>query len=705
LGEEGQDLRRRIPTVIDGDALLRLVAGVVRAANQPSEAVSMLDALGQLLQPLFVLELAAAAAERARVGSGELLQTLVTAQLAPKWRGAIAGPANPTVLRDPALVTKPDFTTDRVPFDLSSWSHSTITSPVDKWGSAWGCIGGTHLSMSQIDRFGSRYHIDSISPLDACAGQTLTIRGTDFGPAGRVSFESPDIKDPAFKLGDNDPAVLIGVTPKSWTATKIEVVVPEWATAGDVHLDAFTRHENPCTTIDVFRLGNSVLFQGGLAKVYQVSIGGVNVDLTSTTPRNLTPGDAVALTWHSSGGPTTRIKIQLIDDRNTVIWERNGLPGGFGGVVLPIPDLEPKEPRDGTLVFTATSNCGATRPLVLPVWLSVPPRLTIPYVEVTQGVQGDLGEVLAGRGMPTVAFKDTAVRVHLNCDRGGWFSNKLSRITGSLLVDGRRLAPTNVRVLIPPDRGFASVRGLSDPGITNDTLNFTIPAAWLTPGAHTLTVKLVCDDKSGRIEVGQTSSWTWVEKKAFRVRAIYMALYGSDAFMLDYARQALDYLPTPLTDIGIAAPRWFSHTYNLYDEDQWNDLADDLEDAWDDADEESGVRWLGIIPASERRPGMNLPINGISGVPSIAVLAMGDRPEAGAHELGHSVGLHHVHLPIGDNEPKDPYDEVDNGGMLRRAPFDVRPSKAVSLPAGDLMSYFLPVRPGITTWIRLLQRV
>ena len=125
----------------------------------------------------------------------------------------------------------------------------------------------------------------------------------------------------------------------------------------------------------------------------------MEVDLTSSKPRNITPNDAVALTWHSSGGPTTRIKIQLMDGA-TVLWERSDLPGGFGGVVLSVPDPEPKQPRSATLVFTATSDCGATRPLRLPVWLSVPPRLTIQYVEVTQGVQGDLGDVLAGRGMP-----------------------------------------------------------------------------------------------------------------------------------------------------------------------------------------------------------------------------------------------------------------------------------------------------------------
>ena len=435
--------------------------------------------------------------------------------------------------------------------------------------------------------------------------------------------------------------------------------------------------------------------------MYEVLLGGVAIDLTSTQPRNLTPNDSVVLSWRSSGGPTTRITIQLVDN-GTVVWERSDLPGGFGAVVLTVPDTAPQIPRSAMLVFTAVSLCGTTAPLRLPVYLSVPPRLTITYVEVTQGVQGDLADVLAGRAMPTVAYKDTAVRVHMHCDRGGWFFNKLDKITGSLTVDGRRLSPTNARVIVP-DRGFAGISGPSNPNLTNDTLNFTIPAAWLTPGAHTLTAQLVCNDPSNKIVVFETISWTWVEKNPLRVRAVYMALYGSDAFMLDYVRRALDYLPTPLTDIGVAAPRWIPHTYDLSDPDEWRDLLYDLEDAWDDADEASGVRWLGIIPASERRPGLSPAWNGLSGVPSIAVLALGDRPDSGAHELGHSLGLLHINLPIG--KPSGEYDSADSGGFLRRPPFDVRTSTAISLPAGDLMSYQHPRGTGITTWIRLLEKI
>jgi len=696
--------RRDAPKTVDGEALLRLVAGVVRAANTPSEAEAMLASLDALLEPLFVLELAAVGAERASAGDTQALKTVVTSRFAPEWRRAL-GLAPDPVLKDPPSAGSPVMDKDRIPFDVGSWRDPAVAPKHGQWDLLWPCVGKTRLAMSEIDRFGPRYTIESVSiqhrtrarrRTEACPGQTITIRGKNFGPMGRVAFPRPEPDDPAFLLGGPDSGVLIGVEATRWTDTEIDVVVPPWATVGELHLNAFTRHADLCSIIDVYRLGNTILFQGGLAGVYKVYIAGHELDPEGKPPFNLAPGDSVALTWRASSGPSVRVKAQLIDG-TTVLWEQSGL-GGYGGVVLTVPDSDPHQPRMVRLVLSATSKCGSTQPLSIPVSLSVPPTLTIQYVEVTQGVQGDLADVLAGRGMPTIAYKDTAVRVHMNCDRGGWWFNKLDRITGSLKVDGRPLSPTNVRVIVP-DRGFAGISGLSNPNFTNDTLNFTIPAAWLTPGAHTLTLRLVCDDQSGRIELSQNFSWSWVAKSPLRVRAVYMSLYGADEFMLDYTRRALDYLPTTLADIGIAAPRWLTHTYNLGQRSGWSDLLDDLEDAWDDADEDSGVRWLGIVPASERFLGMSLALQGISGTPGIAALAMGDRPEIGAHELGHTYGLHHINLPIG--VPDDPYDSADSGGMLRRPPFDVRSGRAIPLPAGDLMSYFEPIRPGISTWMRL----
>jgi hypothetical protein len=687
------------PRAVDGDALFRLVAGVVRAANEPSEADEMLGALARLLQPLYHLDVAAVAAERSRQGDHQALDTFVTARLAPQWRASLDRPVEVTATHTPGSAGRPVLDQKRPPFNAAKWRDHVERHTLGIWDKLWPCVGSARKGMSMIDKFGERYTITSLSNPEACAGEVLTIRGSNFGPTGRVYFPSPDPKDPMFPAAGRDPGVLVGVNPTRWTDTEVDVVVPAWATAGDLHLNAYTRHWDPCADIDVYRLGNSILFRGGLASVYQVSLGGVAIDFDEFTPPNLAPGDSVALTYHAGGGPTTRVRIQLVV-HGSVVWDRSGLPSGFGGTVLTVPDPTPQEPTRATLVFSATSACGATAPLQIPVWLSVPPHLTIQYIEVTQGVQGDLGDILAGRGMPTVANKDTAVRVHMNCDRGGWYHNKLDKITGSLKVDGKTVFPTNVRNIVP-DRGYAGVQGLSDPNVTTSTLNFTIPAAWLTPGTHSLTVKLVCNDPSGKIVVGQTISWTWVAHNPIRVRALYMALYGSDSGMLDYARSALDYLPTPLTDIGIAAPSWFPHTYDLSTDDGWNDLLDDVEDAWDDADEDSGVRWLGIIPASERYLGKPLAHQGISGTPGIAALAMGDRPEVGAHELGHTLGLNHVNLPTGPGQPEGPYDPADNGGFLRRPPFDVRTATAIPLPAGDLMSYFTPIRPGISTWMRL----
>ncbi len=565
LGDGGHDILRRAPIVIDGDTLLRLVAGVTRAANQPSEAEVMLKVLGQLLQPLFRLDLVDGALQRARLGHAEMLETLVTAQLTPQWVAALENKSPPVSSevfvsysrprlswldyllqflgfgsRSAPILTRdvrilPDKVTldpNRVAYDSTSWLKPRDQSTLEHWNSLWPCPGGVHTSFSETNQFGSRYHIDSISPSNACPGQALVITGTDFSATDRVTFPAPDANDPIFAAGIPEE-VLLGVKPISSTSIRIEVVVPFWAIAGELQLNAFTIVETVCATIEFHRLGNSVLFGGGRAAISQVILDQVDVDLTGVDPPSLALGrPAVTLSWRTTGGSETLVNIQLADDVR-VFFVRTNLPGGFGSITFNVPITDPEKPRIGHLTFSLTSSCGQSPPLDVPVWLNVPPRLTIEYVEVTQGVQTELADVLAGRGMPTVANKDTVIRVHMQCDRGGWFSNQLANITGTLLVDDRKLPPTN----------FANIAGFSNPSNTNDTLNFTIPAAWLQKGVHQLTVNVFCNDRSGIIRLQSNFPWTWYAKDPLKVRAIYMASDPSEPAMLDYTRKALDYPP------------------------------------------------------------------------------------------------------------------------------------------------------------------
>src|SRR6266849_8231991 len=133
LDEIASGGRREAPRTIAGDALLRLVAGVVRAANRPSEVETMLDALGRLLRPLFLLDLAAAAAERAGQGDSKPLQTFVTAHASPEWRSALARTPDEAMVRKPPTFDRPvldqpgdgglGLDKNRAKFDPASWTN------------------------------------------------------------------------------------------------------------------------------------------------------------------------------------------------------------------------------------------------------------------------------------------------------------------------------------------------------------------------------------------------------------------------------------------------------------------------------------------------------------------------------------------------------------------------------------------------------
>jgi hypothetical protein len=676
--------RFEAPIALDGDALLTLIAGVTRAEGVMLGVESMLAVLKQLLVPLFRVEYAAHATAKFVCGNPSPLLTFVTALESPAWRDALL----PVPIEQTGEITRNTTWLPRSPeFDPQNLSPDPITAD---WPWQWPCLGIMKVEMSQLDRWGATYVIEFLSDPGACADMLITLYGHRFGQdpdhLGRVVFPS---RDGSFDI----------VVPNRWTDTEIDVFVPPQATSGPLSLHIGTQHNGKCRVVNVYRLGDPFTFLGGIPRILEVFLDGRAVDLESVVRRPVRPGQVVTVGWFASVSPTVEVTIEVKGTYNT-FSNTSRLPGGFAASPVMFPNID--EPTEVSLALSIASFCGIGTTLSLPFWVGVPATLNIDFVEITQGVQADKfglppgvpeHDQLIGQQVPLVAYKDTAVRVHLRGDRSGWWFDKVENITGSLVVDNH---PP-----LPPTTPFITVLGLSLPVLTTGTVNFTIPAAYLHAGTHQLHLRVTAtDDPDGRIDLTHSQSCHWWSNTPIPVRCVWLEPTRIEDLprqdMLQYASRVLDYLPTPLTDIDIASHFAFGHGYDLRTQDGFEHLLNDLEDAFRDDEEDWRIRWLAIVPA---RATLGF-VMGISHTPGHVAIASQTDPIYGAHELGHTLGLHHVNITNG-LVPNGPYDAVDNGGWLRRPPFDVRTGTAVSLPAGDLMSYFSPARLGVTTWVRL----
>jgi hypothetical protein len=680
------------PRLVDGASLIAIVFATELCGTSRADAKELQSNLIALLEPLAVLDAIFHTLENTSgAARNSSLDVMATSLKTSEFRRLCEkDEAMVTPLKSPKYgVRRPDFNVSYAKGPVH-WEFPCLESEKRR-ASALNTLKGTGLSPAV-------YVLASISNQGACPGEIIKLKGSNFGLNGRVVFPIPQADDPSFGVPID---AFDGVPAIKWTNTEIEVVVPPWATAGELSLASFVRHESSCLAIDYYTFGNTITFEGGIAQVYDVQING-RPAIMQNAVNNFEPGAIVVLSWKVRSGPDVFVDV-VLSDNGVSLWQARKTGGGSTTVLVQIPDDKKIiEPTKVYLKFTADSKCGTTaRPYVVPCVISHPPLLTIEWIEVTQGVQTVQDGVSRMAPMPMAAFKDTAIRVHFKCRRkNNWATNSVSGITGVLFFDGNRFAPDN--------RGGVGLYYNSRDQEGATTLNFTIPGGMLSPGIHRIAVDVVCADPAGRIKLHKTIHWEWIKSKSLRIRCLWL---GSENWkgpaMIDYARRAVDYLPFELNDIGVASVGNYDDGHDLLTEDGWGDLLEELENSFFYSDESDGEAILLAIIPSTRPRAIDL---GMAHTPGIVAIAVDGRPDVAAHELGHCLGLSHVNLvnPCEKDKPcrtiKGPFHVVDLGGFLRRPPWEVRDKVAIGLPGGDLMSYFEPIRPGIDTWTALFPK-
>jgi hypothetical protein len=391
-----------------------------------------------------------------------------------------------------------------------------------------------------------RFTVSSVSPIDACPGELVTILGTNFGTlGGTVGFKAAFGSDPDY----------IAVNPLSWADTVILVIVPAEAREGPLRIHALDHTFETCfRRFQVYRLPDKFgpqndAFEGGLPDIFSVQADGKDKGAWAG------PGATVTISWVTTKGD---VSLDIRNDANPADphWSRSSLVGGVGST--PWVTEAVVSPTKFVISLTVKNRCGPYSKDI-PVMVTIPATLTIDGVEVTQGIQTYSTTGGPRNTVPTVEGKDTIVRVYAKADRGGWFFDSLPNMTASLSIDGTIFAPINgaspgAMSGGSPFRGIGS--GISREPAGN-SFNFRIPAAFAV-GTKTIHVGVFGSDELGFQTKSQNIPWTWHHKLAVRVRYIrvsYQGVLTSAYDAEDTAYRAFDVIPSPPTDIG---PAWMA---------------------------------------------------------------------------------------------------------------------------------------------------
>lgn len=518
--EEADDRRRDdVETAVPTERLVPLLVATVRIARNSGERVAFFDALHGVLSGLSTVDRLHRAA----------LDVLQHRRIAP-LRALLA-----LLLADIADASD-------LPIPMPGTSSSPGADPllptlVDPW---WERLQGAVRDTlnAQKTRHETAYRITDVEPAHALPGEAVRILGEGFGTGGgQVAFDGAS-----------------AVEPLSWTDTEVRVVVPEGARPGLLSLrilDGVVRVRR--RMVEFYREGAGFPFEGGRPLVRSVLVDGRGEGAW------VRPGDPVAVSWTTVSGRQARVSLHARArpsvagadaSHDVVLFDEDDLPAS-GSRILAVPEVDAEHVLL-VHVEVRTGAGAAAREASFPV--AVPPKLRVEGMEVTQGLQRAPWD--PAPALPTVAGRDTLVRVYVSADRDG-FQDDRTRIVHARLRVGDHVLPA-WPVGEQVAHGFVAGRASAiDRARAEDALLFRIPAA-LCQGTRELHVEVSAEGSPPTTPSAEARvTWTWWPARALPVRVVRLARPDQPApgaaEALATAVRALDLLPTAADDVG---PAW-----------------------------------------------------------------------------------------------------------------------------------------------------
>lgn len=493
------------------------------------------------------------------------------------------------------------------------------------------CILRSHERFKTLP-LGAACVVASIVPNAACPGQKIVITGSGFGAQAQV------VRFPT--IGGTAEGQV-----SAWSDTSIEVAVPADATCGDIQLLIPAGSTVTCTgqSVDVMKpTSGSLHFDGATAEIRAFTVNG-----TASRVR-VAPGGSLEFAWQACP-PTATVAVK-VREVSTGWSQTSSAHAATGGWTWAVPNYASAMTIECTL--EVTSSCSPTPAGAVVIADVAPaPNVKIEGIEVTQGIQTFWRTGVSDNTVATVAGKDTIVRVYVSADVGAFNNGQVPNIWGTLSVGATNLFPINATPFFTARR-----RADINRQTIGHTLNFRIPAGSAN-GTKALFAYLIVPGPNGTVDqiVSKLMNWTWAVEPAIKVRyvrirdesdATNIIAAPTDAECQTTSHRAVDMLPFP-ADVAPALTPTLTTSRDFTVDAQGSALAGDIGNLRAAAEvarsagaalPDSQERWMGLTTRWFRGwGGWNSCATPVSNATS-----GGERLRA-AHELGHTLGLCHMH--------------------------------------------------------------